>query len=194
VNAVDEGGKIKMPVVGIMVGSASDLSVASKAAEILAEFGVEYEVGIASAHRTPGDAVNYAERAHGRGVRVIIAMAGLSAALPGVIAAHTILPVIAVPIASGALNGVDALLSSVQMPPGVPVGSVGIDGAKNAALLAVRILAANDEKLRSALEKWSEKAAEAARNSRRRTAEANLPPAPDSAYGNPSIRSIPGVE
>lgn len=175
---------MKMPVVGIIVGSPSDLGVASKAAEILAEFGVEYEVGIASAHRTPNDAVNYAGGAYGRGIRVIIAMAGMSAALPGVIAAHTTLPVIAVPVASGALNGVDALLSSAQMPPGVPVGSVGIDGAKNAALLAVRILAASDENLRAALIRQSEKAAEDARKSRRKTAEANLPAAPDSAYGN----------
>lgn len=173
-----------MPVVGVIVGSPSDLGAASKAAEILAEFGVEYEVGVASAHRTPDDAVNYASGAYGRGIRVIIAMAGMSAALPGVVAAHTTLPVIAVPIASGALNGVDALLSSAQMPPGVPVGSVGIDGAKNAALLAVRILAANDEKLRAALEKWSEKAADAARKSRRETLEANLPTVPDSAYEN----------
>ena len=172
-----------MPVVGIIVGSPSDLSVASKAAEILAEFGVEYEVGIASAHRTPDDAVNYSANAHGRGVKVIIAMAGMSAALPGVIAAHTTLPVIAVPIASGTLAGVDALLSAAQMPPGVPVGSVGIDGAKNAALLAVRILATCNEKLRANLEKWSEKAADAARKSRYKTEEANLPPAPDSAYG-----------
>jgi 5-(carboxyamino)imidazole ribonucleotide mutase len=173
-----------MPVVGVIVGSPSDLGVASKAAEILAEFGVEYEIGIASAHRTPADAVNYAAGAYGRGVRVIIAMAGMSAALPGIMAAHTTLPVIAVPVASGALNGVDALLSAAQMPPGVPVGSVGIDGAKNAALLAVRILATNDEKLRAALEDWSAKAANAARHSRRKTAEANLPSAPDSAYGN----------
>jgi 5-(carboxyamino)imidazole ribonucleotide mutase len=110
-------------------------------------------------------------------------MAGMSAALPGVMAAHTTLPVIAVPIASGALAGVDALLSSAQMPPGVPVGSVGIDGAKNAALLAVRILATGDEKLRAALENWSAKAAEAARHSRRKTAEANMLSVPDSAYG-----------
>ena len=172
-----------MPVVGVIVGSPSDLGAATKAAEILAEFGVEYEVGIASAHRTPDDAVNYANGAHGRGIRVIIAMAGMSAALPGVMAAHTTLPVIAVPIASGALAGVDALLSSAQMPPGVPVGSVGIDGAKNAALLAVRILATSDEKLRAALENWSAKAADEARKSRRKTAEANIPSVPDSAYG-----------
>ena len=172
-----------MPLVGIIVGSPSDLGVASKAAAILAEFGVEYEVGIASAHRTPDDAVNYVSGAHGRGVRVIIAMAGLSAALPGVMAAHTTLPVIAVPIASGTLAGVDALLSSAQMPPGVPVGSVGIDGAKNAALLAVRILATGDENLRSKLETWSEKAADAARKSRGKISEANLPAVPDSDYG-----------
>jgi 5-(carboxyamino)imidazole ribonucleotide mutase len=173
-----------MPVVGVIVGSASDLGAASKAAETLAEFGVEYEVGVASAHRTPSDAVNYARRARKRGVRVIIAMAGMSAALPGVIAAHTTLPVIAVPIASGALAGVDALLSSAQMPPGVPVGSVGIDAAKNAALLAIRILAANDDKLLSALEAWTEKAAAGARSGRNRVSEANLPSVPDSAYEN----------
>jgi 5-(carboxyamino)imidazole ribonucleotide mutase len=173
-----------MPLVGVIVGSPSDLGVASKAAEILAEFDVEYEIGIASAHRTPADAVNYAAGARDRGVRVIIAMAGMSAALPGIMAAHTTLPVIAVPVASGALNGVDALLSSAQMPPGVPVGSVGIDGAKNAALLAVRILAINDEKLRETLEDWPKKAADAARKSRQKIVEANLPSAPDSAYGN----------
>jgi 5-(carboxyamino)imidazole ribonucleotide mutase len=171
-----------MPVVGIMVGSVSDLAVASKAAALLAEFGVEYEVGIASAHRTPSDAANYASSSRGRGIKVIIAMAGLSAALPGVMAAHTTLPVIAVPIASGALSGVDALLASTQMPPGIPVGSVGIDGAKNAALLAIRIVAANDGELGDALEAWAKNAASSVRKSRDKISAANMPQIPENAY------------
>ena len=171
-----------MPEVGVIVGSASDLGAAAKAAEILAEFGVDYEVGVASAHRTPSDVERYAKSARKRGIMVIIAMAGLSAALPGVIAAHTTLPVIAVPIASGALKGVDALLAATQMPPGVPVGSVGIDGAKNAALLALRVIAAYDEALAGELASWAEKAAEEARRGRARAAELNLPQIPEDAY------------
>jgi 5-(carboxyamino)imidazole ribonucleotide mutase len=171
-----------MSLVGIMVGSASDLGMAAKAAEILTEFGVGHEVGIASAHRTPSDVECYAKGARARGVRVIIAMAGLSAALPGVIAAHTTLPVIAVPIASGALQGVDALLASTQMPPGVPVGSVGINGAKNAALLALRVLAAHDDALSDALSAWTEKAASSVRLDREKVAGANMPMIPKEAY------------
>ncbi|MCL2684136.1 MAG: 5-(carboxyamino)imidazole ribonucleotide mutase [Synergistaceae bacterium] len=171
-----------MPVIGIMVGSASDLGVAGKAAETLNEFGVEYEVGIASAHRTPADVENYARGATKRGIKVIIAMAGLSAALPGVIAANTTLPVIAVPIASGALNGVDALLAATQMPPGVPVGSVGINGAKNAALLALRIIATGDEKLSESLREWTEKAASEVRQGRGKIAESKMPEIPEEAY------------
>jgi 5-(carboxyamino)imidazole ribonucleotide mutase len=171
-----------MPVVGIIVGSASDLGIAAKAAETLAEFGVEYEVGIASAHRTPSDAANYASGARHRGIKVIIAIAGLSAALPGVIAAHTTLPVIAVPIASGVLNGVDALLASTQMPPGIPVGSVGIDGAKNAALLAIRVIAANDENLSGALTSWMERTASAVRKDRAKVKEREMPQIPEEAY------------
>jgi 5-(carboxyamino)imidazole ribonucleotide mutase len=171
-----------MPVVGIMVGSDSDLGIAEKAAETLAGFGVTYEVGIASAHRTPADVENYARGARKRGIKVIIAMAGLSAALPGVIAAHTTLPVIAVPIASGALNGIDALLAATQMPPGVPVGSVGINGAKNAALLALRIIAAGDEKLGASLEEWVEKSVAEVRQSRGKITESNMPAIPEDAY------------
>jgi len=171
-----------MPVVGIMVGSVSDLGIAEKAAETLAEFGVEFEVGIASAHRTPADVENYARGARKRGIRVIIAMAGLSAALPGVIAAHTALPVIAVPIASGSLNGIDALLAAAQMPPGVPVGSVGINGAKNAALLALRVIAANDEKLGRAMDEWIGKAASEVRRGREKIAESNMPEIPEEAF------------
>ena len=171
-----------MPIIGIMVGSASDLEIAGKAAEVLAGFGVEYEVGIASAHRTPEDVGNYARGARKRGIKVIIAMAGLSAALPGVIAAHTTLPVIAVPIASGPLNGVDALLAAAQMPPGVPVGSVGINGAKNAALLALRVIAASDEKLCVSLEEWREKSVAEVRRSRKKITESNMPEIPEEAY------------
>ena len=171
-----------MPAVGIMVGSISDLSVAEKAAETLADFGVEYEVGIASAHRTPEDVENYSRGAGKRGIKVIIAMAGMSAALPGVIAANTTLPVIAVPIASGPLNGVDALLAATQMPPGVPVGSVGINGAKNAALLALRVIAVSDEKLSRTMEEWIGKAASEVRQGRRKIKESNMPEIPEEAY------------
>jgi 5-(carboxyamino)imidazole ribonucleotide mutase len=167
-------------LIGILVGSASDLNIASKAAEVLREFEVAFEVGIASAHRTPEDVKNYAAGAEERGIRVIIAMAGLSAALPGVIAAHTTLPVIGVPIASGALAGSDALLSVVQMPPGVPVGSVGIDGAKNAALLALRIIALGDDTIRARLEQWSQSSALNTRKSREKLGD--LPPVPPEAF------------
>lgn len=162
------------PLVGILIGSASDLNVASKATEILKEFGVEFEVGIASAHRTPEDVVNYARTAEERGVKVIIAMAGLSAALPGVVAAHTTLPVVGVPIASGPLSGSDALLAVAQMPPGIPVGSMGIDGAKNAALMALRIIALSDGNIKKALEMWGEKSASEVRKSRGKIADMNM--------------------
>jgi 5-(carboxyamino)imidazole ribonucleotide mutase len=171
-----------MPEIGIIVGSASDLDAAAKAAEVITEFGVEFEVGVASAHRTPEDVKNYARAARSRGIKVIIAMAGLSAALPGVIAAHTTLPVVGTPIASGPLRGGDALVSVAQMPPGVPVGSVGIDGAKNAALLALRILSVNDERLAARLDEWAEAAAGGVRESRAKISERGLPPVPDGAY------------
>jgi 5-(carboxyamino)imidazole ribonucleotide mutase len=171
-----------MPKIGIIVGSASDLEIASKAAETLSEFGVEFEVGIASAHRTPNDVENYAKNSCKRGIIVIIAMAVLSAALPGVIAAHTALPVIAVPIASGPLGGVDALLASVQMPPGVPVGCLGINGAKNAALLALRIIATGDENLSRAIAAYTEKSKDAVTDGRKKTEAAGMPSAPDDAY------------
>ncbi|GHV52445.1 N5-carboxyaminoimidazole ribonucleotide mutase [Synergistales bacterium] len=168
------------PVVGILVGSASDLSAASKAADILKDFGVPFEIGVASAHRTPEDVVNYARGAASRGIKAIIAMAGLSAALPGVIASHTALPVIGVPIASGALSGIDALLSVAQMPPGIPVGSMGIDGAKNAALFALRVIAVNDSALAGRLGEWMEKSARETRASR--TKIENMPAIPDEAF------------
>lgn len=172
------------PSVGIIVGSASDLPVAQKAAETLKEFGVEFEVGIASAHRTPEDVQHYASGAEARGLKVIIAMAGLSAALPGVIAAHTTLPVVGVPIASGPLVGSDALLAVAQMPPGIPVGSMGIDGAKNAALFALRILALQNQTLADALRVWARKSADGVRKSRSKLLEMeNMPPVPIQAFG-----------
>jgi 5-(carboxyamino)imidazole ribonucleotide mutase len=144
---------------------------------------VPFEAGIASAHRTPEDVVNYAAGAKCRGVKVIIAMAGLSAALPGVIASHTTLPVIGVPVASGPLSGADALLSVAQMPPGIPVASMGIDGARNAALLALRIIALSDGNLAQKLDEWGKKAADAVRASREKMTDMpNMPAIPPSAF------------
>ena len=127
--------------VGMIMGSKSDEEVMLKGAVVLDELGIGYEVVISSAHRTPARTASWVSAAKGRGIHVIIAGAGLAAALPGVVAAHTILPVIGVPIASGPLNGLDALYSIVQMPPGVPVATVGIDNTKNAAMLAAQIIA-----------------------------------------------------
>ena len=143
--------------VGIMMGSKTDLPTMEEAAKILKDFGVGCEVKVLSAHRTPKETAEYAESAKGRGIQVIICGAGGSAALAGVVAAHTLLPVIGVPIES-VLNGLDSLLSTVQMPPGVPVGAVAIGkaGAKNAAFLAVRILALSDKGLDRKLEKFKE--------------------------------------
>ena len=130
----------KKPLVGILMGSESDLTIMEKAAEVLKEMGVDYEIEISSAHRLPEKTANYAKTARKRGVEVLIAGAGMAAHLAGALASHTTLPVIGVPIKAGALNGADALYSTVQMPPGVPVATVGIDGAKNAAHLACEIL------------------------------------------------------
>lgn len=132
------------PRVGIVMGSKSDMPVMEKAGMELEERGVRYEIRVMSAHRDPDTVAEYAKNARMRGLRVIIAGAGLSAALPGVVAAHTDLPVIGVPLTSksSVAGGLDALLSITQMPPGVPVGSVGVDNAKNAAVLAARILSA----------------------------------------------------
>lgn len=132
------------PAVGIAMGSDSDLPVMKEAAEILDDFDVSYEMRVLSAHRTPGVMKEYAETAHERGLKVIIAGAGGAAHLPGMIAASTPLPVIGVPVKTSKLNGVDSLLSIVQMPGGVPVGSVAINAADNAALLAIQILGTED--------------------------------------------------
>jgi 5-(carboxyamino)imidazole ribonucleotide mutase len=135
-------------LVGIIMGSDSDLPVMEKSFEVFKEFGIGYEVRILSAHRTPEQHSEYAKSADNRGLKVIIAAAGGAAHLPGVTAANTILPVIGVPIYSKAMNGMDALLSIVQMPSGIPVATVAVDGARNAAILAVQIIAAGDESLR----------------------------------------------
>ncbi|HMK76126.1 MAG TPA: 5-(carboxyamino)imidazole ribonucleotide mutase [Thermodesulfobacteriota bacterium] len=131
---------MKKPLVGILMGSESDLPIMEKAAEVLKEMGIPYEVEIRSAHRLPEKTALYAKTARKRGIEVLIAGAGMAAHLAGALASHTTLPVIGVPIKSGALDGADALYSTVQMPPGVPVATVGIDGAKNAAYLASEIL------------------------------------------------------
>jgi 5-(carboxyamino)imidazole ribonucleotide mutase len=136
------------PPVGIAMGSDSDLPVMQDAADVLDEFDVSYEMRVLSAHRTPGVMKEYAETAQERGVKVIIAGAGGAAHLPGMIAASTPLPVIGVPVKTSTLNGVDSLLSIVQMPGGVPVGSVAINAADNAALLAVQILGTENPALR----------------------------------------------
>jgi phosphoribosylaminoimidazole carboxylase PurE protein len=132
------------PLVGIVMGSESDRAVMEKAAKELEERGISHEIQVMSAHRSPDLVATYAKEARSRGLRIIIAGAGLSAALPGVVAAHTDLPVIGVPLAAktGVMNGLDALLSVAQMPPGVPVACVGVDNARNAAVLAARILSA----------------------------------------------------
>ncbi len=137
------------PLVGIVIASDSDLPVMQEAAKVLEEFGVPYEMTVASAHRSPARAAEYARTASERGVKVVIAGASMAAHLAGSIAAQTPLPVIGVPLQSGALNGVDALYATVQMPPGIPVATVAINGAKNAGLLAVQILATSDKKLQA---------------------------------------------
>ena len=142
-----ERGQAKGPQVGIVLGSASDRALGQEAMKVLTYFEVPFELVVASAHRTPDKASLYAKEAAGRGIKVLIAVAGLAAHLPGVLAADTILPVIGVPAAGGTLGGLDALLSIAQMPGGIPVASVGVNNAKNAALLAVAILAAFDDKL-----------------------------------------------
>ena len=133
-----------MPKVRIILGSKSDLDIAQPLSKVLEDFGVEYDFHISSAHRNPEKTVALAQNAEQDGIKVIIACAGMAAHLPGVIASHTILPVIGMPVASGALGGIDALYSIVQMPPGVPVASVAINANRNAALLAIQILALAD--------------------------------------------------
>jgi 5-(carboxyamino)imidazole ribonucleotide mutase len=148
------------PVVGIVMGSDSDWPVMEPAALALEEFDVPYEAHVVSAHRTPHRMLDYAATAAGRGLRVIIAGAGGAAHLPGMVAAATPLPVIGVPRSLDRLDGMDSLLSIVQMPAGVPVATVSIDGGRNAGLLAVRILAAADDALRAAVERFQARLAD----------------------------------
>ena len=152
------------PVVGVIMGSDSDWPVMSAAAEALDEFAVPYEVRVVSAHRTPRDMLDYAAGAAGRGLRVIVAGAGGAAHLPGMVASLTPLPVVGVPVPLEHLDGLDSLLSIVQMPAGIPVATVAVGGARNAGLLAVRILATADEQLRARVADFQTALAETARS------------------------------
>jgi len=151
----------RLPEVGIVMGSDSDLNVMEETALVLKKFGIPYEMTVASAHRSPKKAVKFAASAHKRGIKVIVAGAGHAAHLAGNLAAYTSLPVIGVPIDSSCLQGLDALLSTVQMPPGVPVAtvSIGKPGAKNAGILAVQILALTYPKLKKKLETYKKELA-----------------------------------
>lgn len=141
------------PIISIIMGSTSDLPVMEKACKWLEQQEIPFEVNALSAHRTPAAVENFAKRAKERGIKVIIAAAGMAAALPGVIAASTTLPVIGVPI-KGMLDGLDAMLSIIQMPPGIPVATVGINGAQNAAILAAEMIALGNEEIARKLELW----------------------------------------
>ena len=145
---------MKSPIIGIIMGSDSDLPSMQAAIEVCKEFQVDYEVKVVSAHRTPDFMAEYAKTAKGRGIKIIIAGAGGAAHLPGMTAAHTSLPVIGVPVQSKSLNGLDSLLSIVQMPGGIPVATVAIGQSKNAGLLAIRILSLHDEALSIRLEEY----------------------------------------
>ena len=145
------------PKVSIIMGSTSDLPVMQQAAQILDEFEIPFEINALSAHRTPQQAMDFAKQAYGRGIRVIIAGAGGAAHLPGVIAALTVVPVIGVPVkASISIDGWDSILSILQMPPGIPVATVGLDGARNAGILAAQIIGAQDEKMAEKLTEFKE--------------------------------------
>jgi 5-(carboxyamino)imidazole ribonucleotide mutase len=167
------------PVVGIIMGSDSDWPTMKLAAEVCGEFGVPYEAKVVSAHRTPMDMAKYARTAHKRGLRVIIAGAGGAAHLPGMVASHTPLPVIGVPVESKALKGLDSLLSIVQMPTGVPVATVAIGNGRNAGLLAVKILATSDEKLRASLLKFKASMAAESRAKNRKLQNQQSPAKPE---------------
>ncbi len=147
-------------LVGIVMGSDSDLPVMEKAGAVLDRFGIEYEIEVMSAHRKPARVTEYTTSAQDRGLKVIIAGAGLAAHLPGVVAAHTPLPVIGVPLYQEGLAGADALYAIVQMPPGVPVATVAIGGSKNAAVLAVQIIATGDDRLKARLRDYKKELSE----------------------------------
>ncbi len=142
------------PQVGILSGSASDKNIVDKITGVLDEFGIGWEYNVLSAHRTPNKTAAYVKGAEGRGLKVLIGVAGLAAALPGVMAGHTILPVIGVPGDGGPLKGTDALHSIVQMPPGIPVATVGIANGKNAGYLAAQILAVGDDAIRAKVKEY----------------------------------------
>ncbi|MBE0467436.1 MAG: 5-(carboxyamino)imidazole ribonucleotide mutase [Candidatus Desulforudis sp.] len=142
------------PLVGVLMGSDSDLPVMRQAIDVLEALGVPSEVAVLSAHRSPDRAAAYGREAAGRGLKVIIAGAGVAAHLAGVLAAHTALPVIGVPVKAGPLQGLDALLSTVQMPHGVPVAAVAVNGAKNAGILAAQIIGAGDPEVRARVERY----------------------------------------
>ena len=161
------------PLVSIIMGSTSDLPVMEKAAKFLDELEIPFEMNALSAHRTPAEVERFAREAEGRGLRVIIAAAGMAAALPGVIAANTTLPVIGVPI-KGMLDGLDALLSIVQMPPGIPVATVGVNGAQNAAVLACETLALTDENLAARMREYKKGLAQKIVKANQELAEVNF--------------------
>jgi 5-(carboxyamino)imidazole ribonucleotide mutase len=177
------------PVAAVVMGSSSDLRVMSEAAVVLEEFGVPYEVRVVSAHRTPDDMLAFGHAAAGRGLKVVIAGAGGAAHLPGMLASVTPLPVIGVPVALANLDGLDSLLSIVQMPKGVPVATVAVNGARNAGLLAVRILATADRELAAAMGTFQQSLAEQAHAQDADVAAANgrpagtIPEGPGAAVG-----------
>jgi len=147
---------VAQPIVGVVMGSDSDWSVMSDAAQALKEFGIEYEVEVLSAHRTPERMIEWGKAAAGRGIKVIIAGAGGAAHLPGMLASVTTLPVVGVPVPLAKLDGMDSLLSIVQMPAGIPVATVSIGGARNAGILAARIIGSHDASLSAKLEAFGE--------------------------------------
>jgi 5-(carboxyamino)imidazole ribonucleotide mutase len=151
---------MKNPVVGIIMGSDSDLETFAEAAKVLEEFDIPYDMTVGSAHRSPARAQKYSSTASDRGIKVLIAGAGGAAHLAGVIAAHTTLPVIGLPVKAKSLDGLDSLLSTAQMPPGIPVATVGINAGKNAGLLAVQILATADKTLEEKLLAYKNKMAD----------------------------------
>lgn len=166
-DASSGGARKREPLVGIVMGSDSDLPTLQQAADVCGEFGIPHEVRIVSAHRTPLDMAEYGRTARERGLKVVVAGAGGAAHLPGMLAAHTTLPVIGVPVPTEHLRGLDSLLSIVQMPAGIPVATVAIGGAKNAGLLAVQILAIGDAELAARLESYRTSMAESSRQKNR---------------------------
>ena len=158
------------PLISIIMGSTSDLPVMEKAAKFLDEMEVPFEINALSAHRTPSEVEAFAQGAAARGLKVIIAGAGMAAALPGVIAASTPLPVIGVPI-KGMLDGLDAMLSIIQMPPGIPVATVGVNGAQNAAILAAEMMAIGDEAIACKVDAWKASLGEKIEKANRELAE-----------------------